>query len=139
MAGINIGDVCGNVELSALGDIVGGDKIVNINTTIQISTEVVTRRPLIAASPYRGLDRFEERDRTLFFGRDQLVRNLLASVGRSSTILVLGASGSGKSSLVRAGLLPALSSALGNRFHRRGSARFSATLIGTSFSFSAKR
>jgi hypothetical protein len=67
--GIHVGDVGGNVEFSALGDIVGGDKIVTITTTIQISAEVVTTRPLIVASPYRGLDRFEDRDTALFFGR----------------------------------------------------------------------
>ena len=65
--GIHLGDVGGNVEFSALGDIVGGDKIVNITTTIQISAEVVATRPLIVASPYRGLDRFEDRDKALFF------------------------------------------------------------------------
>jgi hypothetical protein len=37
--GIHLGDVRGNVEFSALGDIVGGDKIVNITTTIQISAK----------------------------------------------------------------------------------------------------
>jgi energy-coupling factor transporter ATP-binding protein EcfA2 len=112
--GIHLGDVGGNVEFSALGDIVGGDKIVNITTTIQISAEVVTTRPLIVASPYRGLDRFEDRDKSLFFGRDQLIKSLLTQLSSSSILLVLGASGSGKSSLIRAGLLPALSKLVGS-------------------------
>jgi hypothetical protein len=114
--GIHLGDVGGNVEFSALGDIVGGDKIVNITTTIQISAEVVTTRPLIVASPYRGLDRFEDRDKALFFGRDQLIKSLLTQLSSTSILLVLGASGSGKSSLIRAGLLPALSELVGSRF-----------------------
>jgi conflict system STAND superfamily ATPase len=115
-SGIHIGDVGGSVNFSALGDIVGGDKITTITTTIQISVEAVTQRPLITASPYRGLDRFEDRDKDLFFGRDQLIKSLLAQLSASNVLLVLGASGSGKSSVVRAGLLPQLSQLIGARF-----------------------
>ena len=114
--GIHIGDVGGSVNFSALGDIVGGDKITTITTTIQISVEAITQRPLVTTSPYRGLDRFEDRDKDLFFGRDQLIKSLLAQLGASNVLLVLGASGSGKSSVVRAGLLPALSQLIGARF-----------------------
>ena len=115
-SGIRIGDVGGSVNFSALGDIVGGDKITTITTTIQISVEAVTQRPLITASPYRGLDRFEDRDKDLFFGRDQLIKCLLAQLSASNVLLVLGASGSGKSSVVRAGLLPQLAQLIGARF-----------------------
>jgi hypothetical protein len=114
--GIHIGDVGGSVNFSALGDIVGGDKITTITTTIQISVEAVTQRPLITASPYRGLDRFEDRDKDLFFGRDQLIKSLLAQLSASNVLLVLGASGSGKSSVVRAGLLPQLAQLIGAPF-----------------------
>jgi WD40 repeat protein len=115
-SGIRVGNVGGDVNFSALGDIVGGDKITTITTTIQISVEAVTQRPLITTSPYRGLDRFEDRDKDLFFGRDQLIKSLLAQLGASNVLLVLGASGSGKSSVVRAGLLPQLSQLIGARF-----------------------
>ena len=81
----------------------------DITTTIQISVEAITQRPLVTTSPYRGLDRFEDRDKDLFFGRDQLIKSLLAQFSTSNVLLVLGASGSGKSSVVRAGLLPQLS------------------------------
>src|SRR3977135_4154286 len=114
--GIRIGDVGGRFNVSALGDIVGGDKITTITTTIQISVEAITQRPLITTSPYRGLDRFEDRDKDLFFGRDQLIKSLLAQLSASNVLLVLGASGSGKSSVVRAGLLPQLSQLIGARF-----------------------
>jgi energy-coupling factor transporter ATP-binding protein EcfA2 len=114
--GIHIGDVGGSVNFSALGDIVGGDKITTITTTIQISVEAVTQRPLINASPYRGLDRFEDRDKDFFFGRDQLIKSLLTQLSASNVLLVLGASGSGKSSVVRAGLLPQLAQLIGARF-----------------------
>jgi conflict system STAND superfamily ATPase len=110
--GIHIEGVAGSVTFSALGDIVARDKITNITTTIQISVEAITQRPLVTTSPYRGLDRFEDRDKDLFFGRDQLIKSLLAQLAASNVLLVLGASGSGKSSVVRAGLLPQLSKSI---------------------------
>ena len=58
--------------------------------------------------PYLGLSTFQERHADLFFGREQLVTDLVARVERSAFLIVLGASGSGKSSVVRAGLLPEL-------------------------------
>ncbi|MFE2106125.1 helix-turn-helix domain-containing protein [Kitasatospora sp. NPDC059463] len=61
-----------------------------------------------AAAPYRGLARFEPGDRERFFGRDRLVADLLALVDSHRLVAVVGASGSGKSSLLRAGLIPAL-------------------------------
>ena len=59
-------------------------------------------------APYRGLTRFEPGDRDLFFGRDHLVAQLADRVRSCRMVAVLGASGSGKSSLLRAGLLPSL-------------------------------
>src|SRR5439155_22545038 len=76
----------------------------------------VTPQPLITNSPYRGLERFEDRDKHLFFGRDQLIKSLLAQLSNTNVLLVLGASGSGKSSVVRAGLLPRLSQLVGVKF-----------------------
>jgi WD40 repeat protein/transcriptional regulator with XRE-family HTH domain len=61
-----------------------------------------------AAPPYRGLARFEPDDRELFFGRDRLVDELSELAFESPFAVVFGASGSGKSSLLRAGLLPLL-------------------------------
>ena len=52
----------------------------------------------LASSPYLGLHRFEEQHRSLFFGRDALAAELLAMVQNRPLTLVLGASGSGKSS-----------------------------------------
>ncbi|MDT0547458.1 NACHT and WD repeat domain-containing protein [Streptomyces lonegramiae] len=61
-----------------------------------------------APPPYRGLARFEPGDHERFFGRDQLVADLLELVRESRFAAVFGPSGSGKSSLLRAGLIPAL-------------------------------
>jgi len=58
--------------------------------------------------PYQGLRPFEEADSELFFGRDGDVAQLLEKLRTSCFVAVLGPSGSGKSSLVRAGLVPAL-------------------------------
>ncbi|WP_433893753.1 helix-turn-helix domain-containing protein [Streptomyces sp. CA-111067] len=66
------------------------------------------RRDDGADPPYRGLARFEPGDRDLFFGREDLTRHLAEQVGRHRVVAVVGASGSGKSSLLRAGLIPAL-------------------------------
>ncbi|MFD8379725.1 hypothetical protein ACFV2X_14475 [Streptomyces sp. NPDC059679] len=61
-----------------------------------------------ATPPYRGLARFEPGDHERFFGREQLVADLLELVRESRFAAVFGPSGSGKSSLLRAGLIPAL-------------------------------
>ncbi|MFC8090487.1 WD40 repeat domain-containing protein [Streptomyces sp. NPDC057301] len=58
--------------------------------------------------PYRGLTRFEPGDADLFFGRDQLVERLTELNRKHRFTAVFGPSGSGKSSLLRAGLIPLL-------------------------------
>jgi WD40 repeat protein/energy-coupling factor transporter ATP-binding protein EcfA2 len=73
---------------------------------IQISSDVIEKRKLEELSPYMGLNKFNSGDRDYFFGRDKLIAELLKAVNKSNFSLVLGASGSGKSSLIRAGLLP---------------------------------
>ncbi|MFJ9565235.1 hypothetical protein ACIRQQ_35015 [Streptomyces fuscichromogenes] len=67
-----------------------------------------------AAPPYRGLARFETYDSDLFFGRDRLVGELLELARGHRIAAVFGPSGSGKSSLLRAGLIPALREASGD-------------------------
>ncbi len=58
--------------------------------------------------PYVGLEAFQAQDRPYFFGRDSDTTALLAQVRAAPLVVVLGASGSGKSSLVMGGVLPAL-------------------------------
>ncbi len=61
-----------------------------------------------AECPYRGLLAFGAGDRRLFFGREQVAAELLARIGPGRLLAVVGASGSGKSSLLRAGVLAAV-------------------------------
>ncbi|HEX8007567.1 MAG TPA: BTAD domain-containing putative transcriptional regulator, partial [Trebonia sp.] len=58
--------------------------------------------------PYKGLARFEKDDAPYFHGRNRLVAKLVAHLSRAPLVAVVGPSGSGKSSAVRAGLLPRL-------------------------------
>jgi hypothetical protein len=58
--------------------------------------------------PYRGLQPFREEDAALFFGREAFTTELVTAVSHKDLVAVVGASGSGKSSVVRAGLVPRL-------------------------------
>ena len=58
--------------------------------------------------PFRGLNPFRAADRQFFFGRDELVEELRQRLAAHPFLPVLGPSGSGKSSLVLAGLVPKL-------------------------------
>jgi len=82
---------------------------------------------LPAACPYRGLAAFREADARFFFGREAFTERLVASVGGKPMVGVIGPSGSGKSSVVFAGMVPALRTSGG---HGDGKGRESATPIG---------
>jgi WD40 repeat protein len=91
IAGGNIGYTAGQVS----------ELLRQINSTFQ-------PKPFEGLCPYKGLDVFEAEDAELFFGRERLVEDLTKRVKESRAVFVTGPSGSGKSSLVRAGLFPAL-------------------------------
>jgi WD40 repeat protein len=77
----------------------------------------------IAPCPYPGLAYFGPGEADRFFGRDTAITRLTEAVGRQSLTALVGASGSGKSSVVLAGLAP--------RLHSAGGWRFSHFRIGT--------
>lgn len=62
----------------------------------------------VRRNPYKGLEPFDEADAPDFYGRDNVVDSLLGAVASNGLVTVVGASGSGKSSVIRAGLVPAL-------------------------------
>ena len=63
---------------------------------------------LATICPYRGLLYFREEDAPFFFGRAEAITQLVSAVQHHNLVAVVGASGSGKSSVVRAGLVPEL-------------------------------
>lgn len=81
-------------------------------TPLEILAEI--QRAKAGVCPYRGLHYFREEDAPFFHGRDAFVRSLIETTGRFPFIAVVGPSGSGKSSVVRAGLVPELRRREGN-------------------------
>ncbi len=97
---INIGQGARGI----IGQTVIGATIVE--QQLLITPEAIELNPFQARSPYKALKRFDVDDSEYFFGRYQLTRELQATLETCNLILVLGASGSGKSSVVRAKLIP---------------------------------
>ena len=62
----------------------------------------------VVACPFKGLASFDFEDAEYFFGRERLVAEMVARLAGASLMGIIGPSGSGKSSALRAGLLPAL-------------------------------
>lgn len=81
-----------------------------------MAASVLTPGPIRALTatdnPYKGLRAFAEADAEDFFGREALIQQLLVRLGEGGDVrrflAVIGPSGSGKSSVVKAGLIPAL-------------------------------
>ena len=100
-------------------DVIGGDSntfTYNHTEILQISQKEITSRKLIITSPYKGLKPFDASDKELFFGRDNFITTLVTELEQTNLTLLLGASGSGKSSVVRAGLIPWLQEKYGTKF-----------------------
>jgi hypothetical protein len=72
------------------------------------ASELPGYAPELWPCPYRGLESFREGDADLFHGRSQEIDGLLNAVERIQLVAVAGGSGCGKTSLVRAGLIPRL-------------------------------
>ncbi len=94
------------------GDISGG--VINQYIITEKSGIEIRSQRLITGSPYLGLRKFEVDDKDKFFGRDKWIVKLTSYLEEKNVLLLLGASGSGKSSLIQAGLIPALKDRLGS-------------------------
>jgi tetratricopeptide (TPR) repeat protein len=104
------------IEFSPAGDRydLSGDfrgAVINIKSTIVGQAEVKDIEdlpPEAGESPFLGLQYFDEADADRFFGRELLTARIASRLYQTHFLTIIGASGSGKSSLVRAGVIPAL-------------------------------
>jgi|TARA_R110002051_G_scaffold3396_1_gene18393 WD40 repeat protein/ABC-type dipeptide/oligopeptide/nickel transport system ATPase component len=62
----------------------------------------------VAGNPYKGLAHFGPQDASLFFGREEAIQSLSSNISKNAFTAVIGPSGSGKSSIVLAGVAPYL-------------------------------
>lgn len=88
-------------------------RLASLKRTLTVGTESL---PPEDTGPFRGLGRFEVGDRDLFFGREGEIAATLAGLQSRGFVALVGPSGSGKSSLIRAGILPAFLDAPGVGF-----------------------
>ncbi|MCX4545933.1 trypsin-like peptidase domain-containing protein [Streptomyces sp. NBC_01565] len=96
-------------QRGVVGMTVAAERAAGATTAYLIpSASLMDERVLRPRCPFRGLAAFTEADAELFHGREEETRRLREAVAGQPLTLVVGPSGSGKSSLVRAGLLPRL-------------------------------
>ncbi|MEH2349136.1 MAG: hypothetical protein V7K55_14190 [Nostoc sp.] len=96
---------------SSKGDInIGYDvqSISEYNFLSDSKSEDIHLFPLTTDSPYIGIKTFGIKDKDKFFGREKWIAEISNRLKKDNVILLLGASVSGKSSLIRAGLIPYL-------------------------------
>ena len=74
------------------------------------ATAVARRNQRVPTEPYPGLRPFLDFEETLLFGRERQVREVIDRLGQTQFVAVIGGSGSGKSSLILAGVVPELRS-----------------------------
>ena len=89
-----------------------GGKVVGVEVhhaeTVIIEAGQAAAPPEPGDPPYKRLDFYDVADANLFFGREKLTAELVAFVREHAFLAIVGASGSGESSLARAGLVAAL-------------------------------
>ena len=101
--GINVGrDLSGTLIQGE-----GNQVTVNIYQQALAAQSAVSDDPAPGEPPYMGLRYFDSTDADLFYGRSALTRELTKRLTNERFLAIVGASGSGKSSVARAGLLPA--------------------------------
>jgi len=102
-------------EISIGGDVNRSVVIIGSGNKVELTAEalgilkpeITIEEPADGESPYMGLRYFDTSDADLFYGREALTAELLGRVKNESFLAIVGASGSGKSSVARAGLIPA--------------------------------
>ncbi|MFJ9646307.1 hypothetical protein [Streptomyces sp. NPDC101206] len=95
-------------EITAPDALARGQGIAYVTPT-EVLREIMPELAPLEVCPYRGLEPFTAEDARWFQGREEAVGQVLAGLDRQQRLtLLLGPSGSGKSSLIQAGVLPAL-------------------------------
>jgi len=99
----------GRTDLSEVEAELAG-KVIDLQLVREQARGIVTpaRLPTEGVCPFKGLASFEPTDAKYFFGRERLVAELVARLAGAGFLGIVGPSGGGKSSVLRAGLLPAL-------------------------------
>jgi WD40 repeat protein/DNA-binding SARP family transcriptional activator len=97
----------------------GGEQLSPAHPGREQSEPLDDEQPAPGEPPFKGLQHFDELDADLFFGREHLTTRLVGRLRAEPFLAVIGASGSGKSSVVRAGLVPALKHSGGSNSHAR--------------------
>ena len=108
---IEVGDIQGSVGVAIDPNVratVVGYTAEQVSALLMHLSTQFQPKPFEGRCPYKVLDVFTEDDADLFFGREWLVAELAGRVKEARFVLIGGPSGSGKSSLARAGLLRAL-------------------------------
>ncbi len=106
---LRTGNVCGVLKFTrSSGSDLGGGGILARTVLDQFPELAKLHHRCRGESPYCGLRSFREEDADLFFGRNDATTFLYNLVQNNPVSIVVGSSGSGKSSLVYAGLLPGL-------------------------------
>ncbi|MQS36218.1 nSTAND1 domain-containing NTPase [Streptomyces katsurahamanus] len=101
-------------EGGVVGMVVAADSRSSVRTAYVIPTEKLRdswpslSEASLTACPFRSLEPFQERDARLFHGRDEPARRIVDLLGHAPVTSLVGPSGSGKSSLLYAGVLPRL-------------------------------
>lgn len=90
-----------------LGIAVSSDGDPNLRTGRIIPAEMIARVLRGVTNPYRPMRHFETSDVAFFYGRDDFCERLLKDPHRSQFVVLAGPTGCGKSSVLRAGLIPA--------------------------------
>jgi WD40 repeat protein/DNA-binding SARP family transcriptional activator len=96
----------GRVELRSMEDELAGGVVDLQAARERVALVADAEAPVVC--PFKGLASFEVGDAEYFFGRERLIAELVARLVGAPLLAVVGSSGSGKSSVLRAGLLPAL-------------------------------
>ena len=84
------------------------DELASITRGARATPDEAAAAAALALDPFRGLLTYEEEHAAIFFGREEETDAALARLAERSALFVYGASGSGKSSWLRAGIVPAL-------------------------------